>query len=136
MQLMEDSGLKTTQLTRYPDGAAVHQRLLRRQNPNQGINPDEPVAYGAAVPASTLSGGCGQDLLLLDVAPLTLGVPKDLDHAFLDNLGSARCEAAEVLLEFTRVPLGHASGAALLAFLKEDEPCFAGQLEPGALRSS
>eukprot|EP00746_Dinoflagellata_sp_MGD_P166743 gnl/MRDRNA2_/MRDRNA2_96845_c0_seq1.p1 gnl/MRDRNA2_/MRDRNA2_96845_c0~~gnl/MRDRNA2_/MRDRNA2_96845_c0_seq1.p1 ORF type:complete len:894 (-),score=187.85 gnl/MRDRNA2_/MRDRNA2_96845_c0_seq1:228-2561(-) len=39
----------------------------------RGINPDEAVTYGAAVQAGTLSGEGGQDLLLLDVTPLTLG---------------------------------------------------------------
>jgi len=41
---------------------------------NRGINPDEAVAYGAAVQGGILSGEGGSDLLLLDVTPLTLGV--------------------------------------------------------------
>jgi heat shock protein 5 len=39
---------------------------------NRGINPDEANSYGAAVQAGFLSGEGGQDLLLLDVTPLTL----------------------------------------------------------------
>ena len=45
------------------------------QEPNRGINPDEAVAYGAAVQAGVLSGEEDTgDLVLLDVNPLTLGI--------------------------------------------------------------
>lgn len=45
------------------------------QEPSRGINPDEAVAYGAAVQAGVLSGEEDTgDLVLLDVNPLTLGI--------------------------------------------------------------
>merc|ERR1712124_47382 len=43
--------------------------------PSRGINPDEAVAYGAAVEGGVLSGeGETGDIVLLDVNPLTMGI--------------------------------------------------------------
>jgi heat shock 70kDa protein 1/2/6/8 len=44
---------------------------------NKGVNPDEAVAYGATIQAAILDktiGDAGQDVLLIDVAPLSLGI--------------------------------------------------------------
>ena len=59
-------------MTRMP---AVHKVVvdLFGKEPHQGVNPDEVVAVGAAVQAGVLQGDV-QDLLLLDVTPLTLGI--------------------------------------------------------------
>ena len=49
--------------------------LIISQEPNRGVNPDEAVAYGAAVQGGILSGEDETgDLLLMDVNPLTLGI--------------------------------------------------------------
>merc|ERR1711939_584922 len=82
-QVMEDSGLKKNQVdeivlvggsTRIPKIQQLIKDFFNGKEPNRGINPDEAVAYGAAVQAGILSGEGGQDLLLLDVTPLTLGI--------------------------------------------------------------
>ncbi len=44
------------------------------KDPNKGINPDEAVAVGASTQAGILGGDIDQDLVLVDVTPLTLGV--------------------------------------------------------------
>merc|ERR1712078_57841 len=81
--VMDDSGLKKTQVdevvlvggsTRIPKVQALIKDFFNGKEPNRGINPDEAVAYGAAVQAGILSGEGGSDLLLLDVTPLTLGI--------------------------------------------------------------
>eukprot|EP00435_Cladocopium_sp_Y103_P015621 s3418_g3.t2 len=82
-QVLEDSGLKKNQVdeivlvggsTRIPKVQQLIKDFFNGKEPNRGINPDEAVAYGAAVQAGILSGEGGQDLLLLDVTPLTLGI--------------------------------------------------------------
>merc|ERR1719378_1465696 len=60
--------------TRIPKIQSLIKDFFNGKEPNRGINPDEAVAYGAAVQAGILSGEGGQDLLLLDVTPLTLGI--------------------------------------------------------------
>merc|ERR1712242_410834 len=60
--------------TRIPKVQQFVKEYFNGKEPSRGINPDEAVAYGAAVQAGVLSGEEGQDLLLLDVTPLTLGI--------------------------------------------------------------
>ncbi|XP_029574268.1 heat shock 70 kDa protein-like [Salmo trutta] len=63
--------------TRIPKIQKLLQDFFNGRELNKSINPDEAVAYGAAVQAAILMGDTSknvQDLLLLDVAPLSLGI--------------------------------------------------------------
>ncbi|KRX27083.1 Heat shock 70 kDa protein, partial [Trichinella nelsoni] len=63
--------------TRIPKVQKLLQDFFNGKELNKSINPDEAVAYGAAVQAAILSGEkheAVQDLLLLDVTPLSLGI--------------------------------------------------------------
>ncbi|XP_026432026.1 luminal-binding protein 5-like [Papaver somniferum] len=83
---MADAGLEKNQIdeivlvggsTRIPKVQQLIKEYFNGKEPNKGVNPDEAVAYGAAVQGGILSGEGGdetKDVLLLDVAPLTLGI--------------------------------------------------------------
>ncbi|XP_063368997.1 heat shock protein 68-like isoform X2 [Cydia amplana] len=63
--------------TRIPKIQNLLQNFFGGKQLNLSINPDEAVAYGAAVQAAILSGSNDsriQDVLLVDVAPLSLGI--------------------------------------------------------------
>jgi len=59
--------------TRIPAVQALVRRLTGGKDPNMTVNPDEVVALGAAVQAAVIKGDV-QDVLLLDVTPLSLGI--------------------------------------------------------------
>ena len=78
---LKDAGLSTGDMnevilvggmTRMP---AVQERVKKifGKEPNKGVNPDEVVAMGAAIQGAVLKGDV-QDVLLLDVTPLSLGI--------------------------------------------------------------
>merc|ERR1712130_472822 len=60
--------------TRIPKIQQLVKEFFNGKEPSKGINPDEAVAYGAAVQAGVLSGEDNVDVVLLDVCPLTLGI--------------------------------------------------------------
>jgi len=63
--------------TRIPKVQKLLSEMFSGKELNKTINPDEAVAYGAAVQAAILTGDTSEavsDLLLLDVAPLSLGI--------------------------------------------------------------
>jgi len=63
--------------TRIPKVQQMLQEFFNGKEINKSINPDEAVAYGAAVQAAILKGEGGkktEDILLLDVTPLSLGL--------------------------------------------------------------
>ena len=88
-QALKDAGLSAAQIdevvlvggsTRIPAVRALVEDLFdmqaRGKKPHTELNPDEVVALGAAVQAQILAGGSAatEDLLLLDVTPLSLGI--------------------------------------------------------------
>jgi heat shock protein 5 len=85
-KVLADAGMKKSEMdeivlvggsTRIPKVQELLKDFFNGKEPNRGINPDEAVAYGAAVQGGILSGDAAEetkDLLLLDVTPLSLGI--------------------------------------------------------------
>ena len=80
-EAIKDSGLQTSEIdmvllvggsTRVPAVVEAVKKLVGK-DPQKDINPDESVALGAAVQGAILAGDVN-DLLLLDVTPLSLGI--------------------------------------------------------------
>ncbi|WP_092927162.1 molecular chaperone DnaK [Romboutsia hominis] len=78
---LQDAGLSTSDIddvllvggsTRIPAVQEAVKKFIGKE-PHKGLNPDECVAAGAAIQAGVLSGDVN-DLLLLDVTPLSLGI--------------------------------------------------------------
>ena len=83
-KVLEDSDLKKEDVheivlvggsTRIPKVQQLIKEFFNGKEPSRGINPDEAVAYGAAVQAGVISGEENTgDIVLLDVNPLTMGI--------------------------------------------------------------
>ena len=87
-KVLQDSGVSKSAIdeivlvggsTRIPKIQELLSSYFNGKELNKGINPDEAVAYGAAVQAAILSGSTSgnekaDEILLLDVAPLSLGI--------------------------------------------------------------
>jgi len=85
-QVLDDGDLQKNEVdeivlvggsTRIPKVQSLLKDFFNGKEPSRGINPDEAVAYGAAVQGGILSGEASeetQDLLLLDVTPLSQGI--------------------------------------------------------------
>lgn len=84
-QVLSDAGMDKSQVhevvlvggsTRIPKIQEMLREFFDGKDLNKAINPDEAVAYGAAVQGAVLAGASDQtkDILLLDVAPLSLGI--------------------------------------------------------------
>lgn len=80
-QALSDAGLSPSEIdkvvlvggsTRIPAVQEAVKKLIGKE-PHKGVNPDEVVALGAAIQAGVLTGDV-QDVVLLDVTPLSLGI--------------------------------------------------------------
>ena len=100
-QAMEDAKLRPEQIDEVVlVGGATRMPLVRKlveewfgRKPHTELNPDEVVAMGAAVQADILAGGT-EDMLLLDVTPLSLGI---------ETVGSV---VAKILHRNSTIPAG------------------------------
>jgi heat shock protein 5 len=88
-KVMKDAGLSKAEIhdivlvggsTRIPKVVKLLEDYFNGKKASKGINPDEAVAYGAAVQGGVLGGADGDNLnnvVLLDVNPLSLGIETD-----------------------------------------------------------
>jgi molecular chaperone DnaK len=81
-QALKDAGYNISQIddvilvggsTRIPKIQEAVEKFFNRK-PNKGVNPDEVVAVGAAIQGGILSGDVKDDIVLVDVTPLSLGI--------------------------------------------------------------
>merc|ERR1712151_99662 len=85
-KVLQDGGMKKSEIhevvlvggsTRIPKIQQLIKDFFNGKEPNKGINPDEAVAFGAAVQGGILGGEtseANEGIVLIDVTPLTLGI--------------------------------------------------------------
>lgn len=82
-QVLDDAGIKKNEVDeivlvggsiRIPKIQQIVKDYFNGKEPSRGINPDEAVAYGAAVQGGVLSGEVDKEIVLINVNPLTLGI--------------------------------------------------------------
>ncbi len=82
MKALEDAKLQPNQIdevllvggsTRIPAIQEMVKKIFGKE-PSKGVNPDEVVAVGAAIQGGILNGEVKEEILLLDVVPLTIGI--------------------------------------------------------------
>ena len=82
--VLSDAGMKKTEVdeivlvggsTRIPKVQSLIKSYFNGKEPNRGINPDEAVAYGAAVQGGILGGATeGKPIVIIDATSLSLGI--------------------------------------------------------------
>jgi molecular chaperone DnaK len=82
VQALKDAGMSTSDIdevilvggsTRIPKVAEMVEQFFGKK-PSKGVNPDEVVAMGAAIQGGIISGDVTDDIVLVDVTPLSLGI--------------------------------------------------------------
>jgi L1 cell adhesion molecule like protein len=111
-QVLRDSRLSKDQIdeivlvggsTRIPYIQKMITNFFNGKQPCKSINPDEAVAHGAAVQAAVLTGQAGaQDVLVVDVAPLSLGIETagGMMTKIIDRNTAIPCSRSQVFSTF------------------------------------